>query len=119
MPRRGRGGRSSASRSADFDVDISYDLFSLDAAGKERTPVFQSNQYTFGGVIEKFEGTFSLDINNNVFGFPPDQDEYPNTNTLTAKIPTLDLTARYLPDNTLLTLANGTLINKRIDDSNQ
>jgi hypothetical protein len=118
MARRGRGGRSSASRVADFNVDISYDLFSLDTAGKERTPVFKSNQYSFGGVIENFKGSFMQtvnDVGDNVFGFPPDGDG--DQNTLMAEIPTLDLTARYLPEKTLLTLADGTLINKRFDDS--
>jgi hypothetical protein len=121
MARRGRGGRSSASRTADFDVDISYDLYSVDAALNERTPVSntsslfaqdingnvtvnQVTNYTFADAIENFKGDFNpLD---ELFAFAPGS---PNPGELVVPtIPSLDLTARYLPDSTLLTLADGT-----------
>jgi len=108
MARRGRGGRSSASRVADFNVDISYDLFSLDAAGKERTPgnvtVNKITNYTFADAIENFKGDF--DPSQVLFAFASDSPDPAKLDVPT--IPFLDLTARYLPDKTLLTLADGT-----------
>lgn len=121
MPRRGKPGTSSASSAAEFDVNISYELFSVDAALNQRTPVSNTyslfaqdasgnvtvnkiTNYTFTDAIENFKGDFDPD--RVLFAFTPGSPDPAKVEVPT--IPFLDLTARYLPDKTLLTLADGT-----------
>jgi hypothetical protein len=130
-------GRYSYSRTQEFDVDIDFDLFSVDETGKERTPttdisgvfvaegtrnpaatdeldidelditgiikVEQITNYTFDNAIEGFSGRF--DDSLQVFAFAKGGE---TQEPLKIENFTLDLTARYLPENTLLTLADGT-----------
>jgi hypothetical protein len=124
-------GKYSYSRIEAFDVDLDFDLFSVNPAGKERTPttdisgVFVAEgtpdnitgvtvqpvtNYIFDDAIENFTGSF--DDSLTIFSFSQPGGEEPveaETNrVLEVENLTLDLTARYIPENTLLTLADGT-----------
>lgn len=132
MRRRGRGGRFSGSRSDGFDdVGLDFELFPLDVAGNEITPetsmtqtfainnagvtVNEITNYTFANVIENFSGTFTAEENGDPtdnFVFAPEGEP----KSITA--PNLNLTARYLPAGSILTLVDGTPVVSTFDSNN-
>ena len=127
--RRGGGGRFSGSRSDGFDdVLLNFELFPLDTEGNEvvsettTTQLFAIDNggvtvnevanYTFSDVIENFFGTFTAEENGDPsddFIFAPEGEP----KNITA--PNLDLTARYLPAGSILTLIDGTPVVSTFD----
>lgn len=124
--RRRRGGRARGRRSNNFDVQpYEFDLFVEDINGNKRIPnsvtffapftpgdasdgdTTEITRYIFNEAIENFTGTFT-DTDANEFGFFEIEIENPLT---------LDLTARYLPQGTVITLPDGiTPVVASIDD---
>lgn len=97
---RGRGGRSSGSRTNNFDVSYIFDIYTLQQDGQTPT--------TFEGAIENFEGTFN----------DTDSNEFALSDEIEVSGLTLGLTPRFLDENIQFTLFDGTPITASIDDGN-
>ena len=99
MPSRGRGGRGSRGGSAEFDSNVSFDIFELRADGETPT--------TFDDAIENFTAFFSQNVDEEEFIFNFGGEEIRLTN---ASIPVLDLEPRFIAAGELVTLDDNPIL---------
>lgn len=120
--RKGKGGKVSGSGSSDFDVSYDLELFPFNEDGtaiipntatstvRSGTGEIEVTTYTFTSAIENFTGGYQ--VNSTDFTEDPEFGiggiwEYESVRIFNPL--TLDLTARFLPAGTTLTLLDGTV----------
>lgn len=97
---RGKGGRSSGSRTNNFDINYDFEIYTLQPDGQTPT--------SFEGAIENFNGRFR----------DTDSNEFALSDEIEVSGLTLGLTPRFLNENIQFTLFDGTPITASIDDGN-